>query len=458
MRSRADTAPVTVGTETVGVERVLRVAGAMLHVVGIASMALLLWRLLATSTPVRVVAAVGSNGALDTPFPALLRSAADTMDIAINGVPDVRTRAMLRALRGSGHTLRLSAPRALPPLAIAVEDEWKAIGSSRLQVVANDSAVASVADDAGLLDSMRLTTTGAHAASGPVQGVLRVADAASHASVASLRAGAPSSARVLVLGDATWESRFLISALEEDGWPVDAAVSLSPKVTVSQGTTRSPSTARHAIVVLLPGASSSAVSTLPQFVRAGGGLVIVGEAARLGGLGALRVGTPGATIAGELGAEASEEPRHGLDLVPMMSVSTAAVVLERRDGMTAVAARRLGAGRVVQVGYDNSWLWRMAGDDASPAAHRRWWTTLLSSIVPMRAPRATIALDAEHDTLDAAPLASLVRDFGSPVVRPAAVIPVNQLSIAAIDPRWILALAVVSLVASWVIRRWRGFT
>jgi hypothetical protein len=272
-----------------------------------------------------------------------------------------------------------------------------------------------------------------------------------------LASTAPVEARVLVLGAATWESRFLIAALEESGWPVDAAVSLSPRVTITQGPARLPSRARHSIVVLLPGAPASAVALLPAFVRSGGGLVIVGEAARAAGLAPLRAGAPGSTLSGEAGAEASDEPRHGLDLVPMATLCDGSVPLESRDGRVAVAARRIGAGRVIQVGYDNSWLWRMGGNDDSPVAHRRWWTALLSGIVAQRAPISRVATTLPFDTLDAAPLAALARDLGLPVIRSASAVSApSQSPVAVLDPRWLLTLALITLVASWALRRWRG--
>jgi hypothetical protein len=274
--------------------------------------------------------------------------------------------------------------------------------------------------------------------------------------VAALHATAPREARVLVLGEASWESRFLIAALEEAGWPVDVGVTLSPKVTITQGDTRSPSRSRHAVVIGLPGAPAAAVTALPAFVRAGGGLIIVGEAARIASLASLRAGAPGTTVTGEAGAEASSSPQHGLDLTPIGALTAGTVTLEDRDGRTSVAARRVGAGRVVQVGYENSWLWRMAGNDDAPVAHRRWWTSLVASVVSLRAPAPDFQLDAEHDTLDAAPLAALARDVGLPTIRTGSVTSASHSWIASLDLRWLLAFALLLFVASWTLRRWRG--
>ena len=140
----------------------------------------------------------------------------------------------------------------------------------------------------------------------------------------------------------------------------------------------------------------------------------------------------------------------------MTALSEGSVTLESRDGNAAVVARRIGAGRVVQVGYDNSWLWRMAGNDDAPVAHRRWWTAILSGVVPLRAPASRLVRDPAHDTLDAAPIAALARDIGMPEVRTARVMSVSPSLASQLDLRWLLALALVSLVASWTLRRWRG--
>ncbi|MES3034215.1 MAG: hypothetical protein V4813_09485 [Gemmatimonadota bacterium] len=453
MPSRADGLSAPVATSGASSTQVLRVVGAALHGIGVVCMLLLAWRLFTPVQDQPLSAAVSTSGTLDQSVATLLRSRRDTIEVTLDAVPDARSRAFFRAVRGSGHVLRVTAPRVLPALAVAAEEEWRASGGTRLQVVAADSARHAAQDAAGLIDSIAIDSAGLRTRSGPLAGALHVG----RAGVAPLVATSPTEARVLVLGSATWESRFLVAALEEAGWPVDVAVSLSPKVTIGQGAARLPSRDRHAIVVLLPGAPSSAMAALPAFVRSGGGVVIVGEAARSAGVAAIRAGAPGATMRGEVGAEAGDEPRHGLDLVPVATLAPGSVALESRDGRVAVAARRVGAGRVMQVGYDNSWLWRMAGDDQSPDAHRRWWSALLSGIVSQREPESRIVTTAESDTLDAAPVAALARDLGLPTVGGGAVRSMASPSLAAsLDPRWLLATALLSLVVSWTLRRWRG--
>jgi hypothetical protein len=428
----------------------------ILHCVAFACMALLLWQYLIPLPGRTPVVAVNAQGSLTPSLAALVRSPADTVRVTLSGAPTARARATLRALRGSGRRVTLQAASALSGLAVATEHEWRLAGGTRVQVADNGASRVALSDNAGELDSLTAMNGGAQVKLGPVQGVLRAGVASLHAAVAPLSARRADSVRVLVTGNATWESRFIVTALEEAGWTVDVALTLAPSVVVRQGESRVPSRARHGVVVVLPGASAAAVAALPAFVRRGGGVVIVGDAARDARLAVLRVGSPAAQVRGEVGAEASADPRHGLDLVPLASLTDDAVPLELRDGRVAVAARRVGAGRVLQVGYENSWLWRMAGNDDAAAAHRRWWTVLLSGVVPQTVDFGASSVLPEHDTLDAAPVAALARDFGRPQIGTMASAAPQTHFLASVDQRLLFGLALLSFVASWTLRRLRG--
>ena len=459
MPSRADAATVVNAPSAVTSLSWVRLVNAGLHGVGIICIVLMLWKLIAPPPVAVLRGTITADGASSLSLVSMLAGGSDTIDLTMPAVPDARTRAAVRAVRGSGRVVRMAAPRVLPALAVTAEEEWRAIGGTRVMLVGSDSTRGALRDGAGMIDSLSLDSAGFRARSGPVQGTIAMQATGTRAVAMPVAASMPAEARVLVIGNATWESRFVTAALEESGWLLDIAVLLSPRVTVQQGPTRTPSRTRHAIVIVLPGAPSSALASLPAFVRAGGGVVIVGEAARAAALAGIRAGSPGATISGEVGAEASMTPRNGLDLIPLTSLAAGSVVLESRGGRAAVAARRLGAGRVVQVGYDNSWLWRMAGNDDAPAAHRRWWNALLSGIVSLRAPVARLAQSAEHDTLDAAPLAALARDLGLPTIAAGSVTTETPVSfVSSLDLRWLFAFSLLSLVASWILRRWRGLT
>jgi hypothetical protein len=103
-------------------------------------------------------------------------------------------------------------------------------------------------------------------------------------------------------------------------------------------------------------------------------------------------------------------------------------------------------GRVVQLGYDETWRWRLAGTGDAPAAHREYW----SSVVSAAAYRATSPVAAAR-TSDAAPLASLYSDLGAPSA-PRAV----PLAIGAGLHWWMFVALALLLLAEWTSRRLRG--
>jgi hypothetical protein len=113
---------------------------------------------------------------------------------------------------------------------------------------------------------------------------------------------------------------------------------------------------------------------------------------------------------------------------------------------------------VVQVGYANSWFWRMAGDDAAPAMHRRWWSSLLASVVSLSAPVPQVTLAADVDTLSAAPVAALARELGLPALRDLIATSQARDVRSSLNLQWLLLAALMSLIVSWTLRRWRGFT
>jgi hypothetical protein len=124
------------------------------------------------------------------------------------------------------------------------------------------------------------------------------------------------------------------------------------------------------------------------------------------------------------------------------------VPLESRDGRVIAAARRAGAGRVVQLGYDETWRWRLAGTGDAPAAHRDYW----SAVVSAASYRATKPIEsAAARAGDAAPLASLYADLGAPSAPHAA-----PLHIGAGVRWWMFALLALLLLAEWGSRRLRG--
>jgi hypothetical protein len=418
----------------------------MLTVAALCVSAALLWSLARTPP-----AAVGDRrwvsvaGILDSSTPPR----GDTLRVRLLGVPNARARDLLRAWRESGVVVQLESADAFSPLAIGMRARHPLVGGTVVDVVSPRGAA--VGDVGGTLDSLGGS------------GTLTRLDAprTAVASVAGVRASSSTSPaqwgdRVLVAGGISWEARFVTAALEEAGWKVDATFRVAPTVDVRQGNPGL-SRERHAAVVLLDGAPAAVIDRVPSFIRGGGGAVLVGEVARMSALAAVRAGTPGRDLAGEAGAEASSDPRRGLDAVTFAAAEQA-ITIEARDGATIIAARRVGGGRVVQTGYENSWLWRMAGDATAPGAHRMWWSTMVASVIPPAAAphRAPVPW---VDTLDAAPVAALAASLGLPVVGASATLsaPGLQSGLHRIPPWVWLSLALAGWCGAWILRRWQGF-
>jgi hypothetical protein len=160
---------------------------------------------------------------------------------------------------------------------------------------------------------------------------------------------------------------------------------------------------------------------------------------------------PGATAAAiESGSfdVYSADPRRALALMPIERLKPGALAIEKRDARTAVAARRMGKGRVVQVGYIDTWRWRMGGPDDPVAAYRGWWSSMVSSVA--YAPRTQLAATS---TVEPTPVATLVETLGPPTsIRDEGGTLLN-------DPRLLpvlFALLVAALFMEWTSRRLRG--
>jgi len=144
-------------------------------------------------------------------------------------------------------------------------------------------------------------------------------------------------------------------------------------------------------------------------------------------------------------------PRDTLDLgstgfFPVAQLKPDAIAIERRTGGVAIAARRVGAGRVIQVGYDDSWRWRMAGADGSEAAHREWWSRIVTAVAYVPQSATTSSRSAQS-----APVAMLVDRVG-----PARGSPPAGAKRRPVDQRLILAAIMILLSTEWASRRLRG--
>ncbi|MEX2180495.1 MAG: hypothetical protein WD771_00495 [Gemmatimonadaceae bacterium] len=369
--------------------------------------------------------------------------------VAFDGSPTARTRDSLAAHRGAGD--RITWGGALVPLAAMVEPVREP--GARWRVSVNAAGAIGLADSLGLVDS--LTADERTVTMSAVRGALRVASGTTVARVVLGDGVTPG--RVVVLGGAGWESKFVVAALEEAGWGVDARLTLGRDREVRQGDP-TPRLARHAAVVVLDTAIGADAAALARFVRAGGGLVLAGDGARALAP-ALRAVAPGRVVASE-----PPETRHfdGLDghaptdalpLHVLGALRVDAVVLGVRDRSPTTAVRRVGAGRVAQMGFRETWRWRMQGDDRGQHEHRAFWSRLVASVAAVPAGAASAGGPPVPDEMsdESAPLAQLVHALG-----PAAAEPRPSTPRGPALPPWVGAVILGAALAEWGLRRRRG--
>jgi hypothetical protein len=411
--------------------------------VALAALAALLWRAVRPVAPGDVDVARGDmRVALDR----WTLSAPAEMRVILDATPDASTRDWLRALARAGGSVRWSASRPMTAAAVAAEPAAEPNGVTRVRLASAAGEAVSIGDDAGIIDTLpRGGATELELAT--VAGTIR-ATGATFTAMTDARDSLVLRP-VLVLGAAGWESKFTVAALEERGWRVASRVRVAPNIEVTQGPLGTIDTARYAAVVVLDSTAASLGPDIARYARAGGGVILGGAAARVGTIAAVAPGGVARRVAGVAGAVASASPRTGLAAYPIASPRRDAVVLESRDGSVMVAARRVDAGRVIQVGYDETWRWRMRGGDGAALAHREWWSRLVAAVAyaPL-VPRASAP-----SALDETPLASLIDALG-----PAAPLD-SRLEPRTNDARitWTLfALVVASLLAEWTSRRLRG--
>jgi hypothetical protein len=323
----------------------------------------------------------------------------------------------------------------------------------RWRIAAISAAPLLVRDSLGPLDSLdavgALTTDA-------VRGALRVVAGTTEARVAP--ADSVSLGRVAVYGRAGWESRFVIAALEEAGWEVDARLTLGRDRDVLQGEII-PRRARHAAVIVFDTASLAREGALfARFVREGGGLVLAGDATAAD-VPALR-GLVGAQVTKleppETRSFEGHEPTHALPLHVLGTRRADAVLVESREGLPAIVARRVGAGRIVQMGYDDTWRWRMEGEGRAVEEHRTFWSRTVglaaaASSLPRRAVIDGVPAPRDITLDDPAPRAALIHALGSPTTdAPRASRGPKEL------PRWLGFIILSLLLAEWASRRGRG--
>lgn len=425
-----------------------------LRVLAFAALAGLLWVTLRTGGQAPAARADGGHVSASL-VRWSTREAPGRVHVQLDSAPTPELRDWLAALAGAGTAVTWGGA-APAPSAVAVEPVADPERSMRLWVAAPAGARVVLRDGLGAVDSVVVARGGARLTVPRLEGMLRAASGGAEATAAVrdslvLRP-------LLLLGQAGWEAKFTLAALEERGWQVDARLAVAPSGDVRQGPAKVEiDTGRYAAVVVLDSVAVRYAGQIARYVRDGGGLVAAGEAASLRSLAPLMpaasVGTP--SLPGVFASDsAGRSPRTALALASLGPLRPGGIALETRPRPLgrqeiAAAAWRVGQGRVVQVGYYDIWRWRLGGVGGDPVrAHRAWWAVLVSGVA--YAPR--IPLPAP-EPLEPTPLASLLSTLGAASPRP----PLTRGLLA--DPRFIpflFAVLLASLLLEWASRRLRG--
>lgn len=417
--------------------RVSRVLEPALRAVALAALAWTFWLLVrAPGRHASNASSVSANALRDW-----TRGVSDEVDLALEQAPDVVQSAWLAALANAGTQVRWRG--SMPALAIEPMRRPDPAGGGWVLVAAPPGSRARLSDTIGVFDSAVVSGAGASFTRPFAMEPSRLSAAGGSASADAgdsvlLRA-------VAVLGHADWESRFVITALEERGWHVEARLAVAPGITVREGSVLPLDTSRLAAVVVLDTLAPADAAQLARFVATGGGVVAGPRGASSLGTassGALRARQAPATM-----SFASAAPRRALPLWPI-APRRDALVLESQGRLPAVVARRVGAGRVIETGYEDTWRWRMAGGSDAVDAHREWWSGLVAAVA-----YAPTVMNREVRTGNRAPLAAFVAAVGPASTGMPGTAP-------RFDPRATLPLAgtllFLALLGEWISRRLRG--
>ena len=405
-------------------------------------LALALWRGLHESTPGTEWRAAGASSLARSLTDATRGRRVGALDVEMDALPTPPQRAWLAALQSAGVAVHWHG--AAPALALSAERVREPDAPVRVLLAADAGAAIALSDSAGALDSLRAPGGGGVLEAADVVGAVRATRGAYSASVVT---PAPTDRRgVLVLGRASWESRFVLAALSEAGWRVRARLPVAPGVSVSDAGLLPIDTARYDVVVALDSTAADLAPAVARFVASGGGLVAAGGATSIDALRGALPARAGARMPGRILLDADSATRADLPMRPLIDLRRDALAIERQTAGVAVAVRRAGAGRAMSVGYDESWRWRMLGGASGPAAHRAWWSRTVGLVAPEHdVARPTVASDA-------APLAALVSALG-PASAPGA--RTTTMRTHAL-PLVLLVLLSLALLAETASRRFRG--
>jgi hypothetical protein len=370
----------------------------------IAVLAVMLWQSLRPQTGSGRVVNATTVDARSLAGWSALPTAASRLQVRLSAVPSAVERAWLAAIAAAGS--RVSWRGDLPATMSDAEPIASPARGIRIDIAAPSGSAVILRDELGAIDTLRIQNGGVSVSVPPT--IASLAASVNGTTATTTARDSLALRKVLVLGSVGWESKFVAAALEESGWKVDANLRVAPGVDVTQGTPAAIDTSRYSAVVALDAAAAPFAGRIIEFVRRGGGVILAPAAASLDAMSPLRVGN-----AARANASPSPIPQAGpvdltsLPLAPLTLLRSDAVIIQKRGSAVAIAGRRVGAGRVLQLGYDDTWRWRMAGGEQSVRDHRRWWTERVSSVAYASAtPRTT------NVATDEAPLSSLVAAIG----------------------------------------------
>lgn len=425
-----------------------------LRAVSIVLLAWLLWLSLERGRPDSVVSARSASLGSAVKDWSTSGIAPDRIAVQLDSTPSPMARDWLAALRGAGSEVSWSGN--LPAVAISIQRVASPRGGLTVFAAAPGASTIRLSDEVGPLDTADARSGGARFSIPAATGVIEARSGGSRA-----EAAVPDSIRirrVLVLGNAGWEAKFVIGALEEDGWDVDASMHVAPGVSVTQGSIAPIDTSRYSVVIALDASAASRASDIARYVATGGGLIISGAAASIDDFASVRAGTPGRVEAPmALALEAGSTTLRSLAVVPVVGLKNDAIVLDRRGDVAVAAARRFVGGRVLQQGYLETWRWRMSGGEESVEEHRSWWTRAVASVAHARrggvrqADYQSAAMSAASP--DDAPIARLTAALGAATPHSA---PGLASLATSISLWWLFAFLSFCLLAEWWSRRLRG--
>jgi len=374
-----------------------------------------------------------------------LAKAPGRIHVQLDSVPSTIERAWLTALAGAGSSVTWSGD--LAPIMIDAQPVASPTGGTMVLIAAPSGSSVVMSDEVGVIDTLRPREAGASVTLNSVPNRLSTRTNSSVASTVARDSVVLH--KILVIGEAGWESKFVVAALEEEGWKVQALMRIAPGVDVTQGWAAI-DTSRYSAVVALDAGASPYANRIVEFARNGGGVILGPGAASLDAMGPLRAGAVGRSTSESLGAQSGGAiTLANLPLAPITSLRNDATPFEKRGAAVSIAAARVGGGRVLQLGYQDTWRLRMAGGETAVRDHRALWRRFVSAAAyAPRVPRTTTPA-----TSDEAPIATLVAAIG-PGTSARSSVRFSETGSSWIP--WLFAIVVLGLVAEVASRRMRG--